>query len=996
MAAAAVIGDLIMTPERWRQTKELLAAVIEQPTEKRRAYIDERVNGDEELRAEIESLLAHEEAGDSIVDSPKISSQLSLARVTDEFLSASLLEVDASGEEDELKVSRVGPYRIIRELGRGGVGSVFLGERDDDAYRQQVAIKLIRRGMDTEFVVRRFRNERQILAALEHPNIARLLDGGTTENDRPYLVMEYVEGAPIDVYCDQHQLGIDQRLNLIQQVCAAVHYAHQHLVIHRDIKPSNILVTNEGVPKLLDFGIAKLLTPELAAQTLDPTMTSMRLLTPAYASPEQIKGQPITTATDVYSLGVLLHELLAGHKPYRVDSRVPLEIMQAVLKKEATKPSTAVMATETTDGNGAGLTSLTPESVSKARSTTPDGLRRRLRGDLDNIVLTAVRKDPQRRYASVQQFSEDISRHLKGLPVIARADTFGYRAAKFIKRNKVAVASAAIVLVMLVAGIIAINQQRQLAERRFNDVRQLARAVVFDYHDAIADLPGSTAARQRMVKDALEYLDNLSNDAAGDRSLQRELATAYQKIGDVQGNSNMANLGDTIGALASYRKSLQIREVLIRTDPVNPEWQNELADSYARIGDVLRTTGDVNEADKSYQQAINLLEKLSAANDRGTQRRLADLLYRVGNLKGYAHTSNLGDTTGAVAFHRRALAIREALWKAMPDDVNLRIDAAESHRSIANILVSSASNVPLAEPHAHRAVSIAQELVDQQQSNARALRVLTEAQDALARIRMIKGEADQALETCFESLRNAERLLAIDPKNMQARQDLASSHTLAGNIYARKGDTANALRHHHESLAMNQLIATDDASNKSARRWIGQNHVHIGTALVEAGDLANAVRQYRKAIEVFEALTQGPAPDLQAIPLLGRSYGHVGTVHLKLGDLQGALEHLRRSIELAEQAIARDSGNETMRRSMAQSHFNMGEVFSRLAGQRQTAETSRREHWLSSRQAYQRSLDLFLELRSRGTLTKEFAAMPEQIPPKIAACDAALQRYSQN
>ena len=279
--------------------------------------------------------------------------------------------------------------------------------------------------------------------ALDHPNIARLLDGGTTENDRPYLVMEYVEGLPIDHYCDRHTLGTEDRLKLFQRVCAAVHYAHQHLVIHRDIKPTNILVTKEGVPKLLDFGIAKLLTPELAAQTLDPTLTAMRLLTPAYASPEQIKGQPITTATDVYSLGVLLHELLTGHKPYRVDSRAPLEVMKAVLEKEATKPSSSVDF------------SLRPPSQAKAYAT----LRRRLRGDLDNIVLTALRKDPQRRYASVQQFSEDIRRHLKGLPVIARADTLGYRASKFIRRNRISVAAAAMILITLVGG----NHRRQSA-----------------------------------------------------------------------------------------------------------------------------------------------------------------------------------------------------------------------------------------------------------------------------------------------------------------------------------------------------------------------------------------------------------------------------------------------------------------------------------------------------------------------------------------------------
>lgn len=980
-----------MTPERWKQIKALLATVLERPAGQRAEFLAQTCNGDDALRAEVESLMAHQEAGDSIVDSPNISSQISLARaVSGHFMLDEASDFDESPDDDIAGISRVGPYKIIRELGRGGVGSVFLGERDDDQYRQRVAVKLIRRGMDTDFVVRRFRNERQILAALDHPNIARLLDGGTTENDRPYLVMEYVEGLPVDHYCDQHTLNTEERLKLFQQVCAAVHYAHQHLVIHRDIKPTNILVTKEGVPKLLDFGIAKLLTPELAAQTLDPTLTAMRLLTPAYASPEQIKGQPITTATDVYSLGVLLHELLTGHKPYRVDSQAPLEVMKAVLEKEATKPSTAVMITETTGGgNGSASIALTPDSVSKTRDATPDRLRRRLRGDLDNIVLTALRKDPQRRYASVQQFSEDIRRHLKGLPVLARADTFGYRASKFIRRNRISLAAAAAVLVILVAGIIAVNQQRRRAERRFNDVRKLAHSVVFDYHDAIADLPGSTPARQRMVKDALEYLDSLANEASGDRTLQRELATAYQKIGDVQGNSNMANLGDTSGALISYRKSLAIRQTLAQSDSANQEIQSELAESYERIGDGMRITGEVSEANKNYQQAIDLLERLSATDNRSPRQRLADLFYRVGNLKGYPRTANLGDTKGALEAHNRALAIRESLSAASPNDINLRIEVAESHRSIANILGAAASDLSNAELHARQAVSTAQGLSGGE-TNSRILRVLTEAEDALARLLMLKGETKSAMDVCLESLKTAGRLLSIDPKNMQARQDLASGHTLAGNISTRKGDFAEALKHHQESLAMNQAIVADDPDNEAAKHWIGQNYFNIGATFTQAGDLKAALRSYQQAATVFETLYQKTSGDIQAIQFLARAYGALGVTLAKLNDLKAALESLIHATEFTERAVARDSANDVMRRLMAITYFNLGDVRSRLATQSKSPETERNEQWLQARKAYQRSLDLFLDLRGRSALTKEFSDKPEQIPGKIAMCDAVL------
>src|SRR5437762_3303638 len=286
-----------MTPERWQEVKAMLATVLERPSAERVPFLNHACNNDEALRAEVESLMAHQEAGDSVIESAQISEKISLAQAIEAgFQHLSIID-EETDQAAVTGISRVGPYKILHELGRGGVGSVYLAERDDEQYRQHVAIKLIRRGMDTDFILGRFRNERQILAALDHPNVAHLLDGGTTDNDRPYLVMEYVEGEPIDCYCNRNALNIEERLHLFQQVCAAVHYAHQHLVIHRDIKPSNILVTADAVPKLLDFGIAKVVHPDPHS---DPTATAsiMRIMTPEYASPEQLRGLEVTTATD--------------------------------------------------------------------------------------------------------------------------------------------------------------------------------------------------------------------------------------------------------------------------------------------------------------------------------------------------------------------------------------------------------------------------------------------------------------------------------------------------------------------------------------------------------------------------------------------------------------------------------------------------------------------------------------------------------------------------
>jgi serine/threonine protein kinase/Flp pilus assembly protein TadD len=340
-----------------------------------------------------------------------------------------------------------------------------LAARADDEYQKQVAIKIVKRGMDTEAIIRRFLNERQILANLDHPNIAKLLDGGTTEDGLPYFVMDYIEGLPIHVYCDTHKRSIVERLKLFQTVCSAVHYAHHHDVVHRDIKPSNILVTAEGVPKLLDFGIAKLLNPDPSFQTKETT-SLLRPMTPDYASPEQIRGEPITPASDVYSLGVLLYELLTSHRPYYVKNRTPQEIERTICEEEPKKPSTAISRIEEVPAaDGTNRITLTPESVSEARGDQQEKLRRHLAGDLDNMVLMALRKQPERRYASVGQFSEDIQHHLEGLPVIARKDTLWYRSAKFIRRNKASVLSAALasmILPLLGMGIYLLTGRSQI------------------------------------------------------------------------------------------------------------------------------------------------------------------------------------------------------------------------------------------------------------------------------------------------------------------------------------------------------------------------------------------------------------------------------------------------------------------------------------------------------------------------------------------------------
>ncbi|HEX8846420.1 MAG TPA: protein kinase [Pyrinomonadaceae bacterium] len=437
-----------MSEQDWRTVKEVFAQALKHPRERRPEFLGEVCRDHPSLREEVESLLEAHDEPQSLLDK-------------EGFGLASIFEAESRGYEGK----QFGSYKILREIGRGGMGTVYLAERADEEFHKQVAIKVIKRGLDTDEVRRRFRNERQILARLEHPNIARLLDGGTTADGLYYFVMEYVEGRPLNEYANARRLTTTERLNLFRTICSAVQHAHQNLIVHRDLKSGNILVTEDGTPKLLDFGIAKLLQGEGEPEAETMTVTGLRILTPEYASPEQARGLPVTTATDVYSLGVILYELLTGQRPYRLKNRRPDEMARVICEEQPERPSTAISRVdESADTDGENPTTSTTGSILETHGArTLEQLRRALKGDLDNIVLMALRKEPKRRYESAAALSADIRRHMDGLPVIARKDTFKYRATKFVRRNRLGVAAAAVVLLTLVGGIIAIAWQARRA-----------------------------------------------------------------------------------------------------------------------------------------------------------------------------------------------------------------------------------------------------------------------------------------------------------------------------------------------------------------------------------------------------------------------------------------------------------------------------------------------------------------------------------------------------
>jgi serine/threonine-protein kinase len=585
--------------ERWARIKELFEAAVDLDPNQRAALLEKKCGDDQALHAEIESLLQSDDLAGGFIEQP------AFAIPRDLF---------PGNTETSFAGRQFGAYEIIREIGRGGLGAVYLAARADDEYRKQVAIKVIRRGLDTEDIIRRFRNERQILAQLDHPNIARLIDGGTTDDGLPYFVMEYVNGEPITAYCDANALPPAERLALFRKVCAAVTYAHQNLVIHRDLKPSNILVTEAGEPKLLDFGIAKLLdaNDELSTQTIP----ALRVMTPEYASPEQVKGENIMTTSDVYSLGVLLYELLTGQRPYRLKTRTPEEIARAITEQEPERPSTA----------------FPPDSRLASHNS------RSLRGDLDNIVLMAMRKDPARRYASVGQFSEDIRRHLEGLPVIARKDTVAYRTSKFVNRHRVGVVAAGLILLSLLGGIVATLIQVRTAHREGAKAEAISG---FLQKTLTASNPSVSVNGQATVKDILD--DASKRLATKELSDQPEVKAELQRI---IGSSYLA-LGQYDLAQQNLMTALQTQTRVFGEDGVETLKTGVLMASLWA-----GAIGDYAKANKFY---LANLPRLRAEVRKGTIT--AD--YLVSALNGFALLRRAqGDSKEAESLLREELTLR--------------------------------------------------------------------------------------------------------------------------------------------------------------------------------------------------------------------------------------------------------------------------------------------------------------------------------------------------
>jgi len=730
----------------WNNVRSLFQSAAELPAPQRAAFLD-RECGDAAARAEVESLLeAHDNAGS--------------------FLEKSIWDLIDTNDPHRLAGTAVGPYRLVRPLGHGGMGTVFLAVRADADFDQRVAVKLVRGGAAGEELVRRFRQERQILAALEHPNIARLIDGGTTADGLPYLVMEYVDGTPIDEF--GRDLPLNEKLGLFLQLCDAVQHAHRSLVIHRDLKPGNVLVTPNHTLKLLDFGIAKLTSEELR-----PGATVTRLMTPEYASPEQLAGLPVTTASDVYSLGVLLFELLTGRRPFDANEN----------RDDVTRPST---------------------------------VQRSFRGDLDNIVLMALEHDPARRYGSVEKLADDIRNYLEGRPIAARPATFVYRASKFIRRNTIGVAAVAAIVIITTISFIATLHQKHVAERRFDEVRSLAHSVVFELHDAIATLPGSTPARALLVKRALVYLDHLATEASDNTPLQMELARAYLKIGDVQGLPYNANLGDTSGAKKSYRKALAIAQGVIDAEPSNQEALMVLANAHDRAGLVEERALHWPVALREHQAALAIRSRIPSSVEADSA--LARTLVSIGDCMYVGeHQIPASLRTPPHPWYERSLQVLARI-PAGANRARLLRDVARANQHLGSVWSHEPIDLQRALRYHDAALQALEECMRLAPDDATARRNFADALVMKATAQNAIGDVDGVIAGTQRALPILAGIAAADPKNSEAQHDLAFAHEQLALGFLRAKRYAEARHEAEQVLAIRQKLIAADANNREDRR----------------------------------------------------------------------------------------------------------------------------------------------------------------------------------
>jgi len=836
----------------WQRIQSIFLAAVDLPVDERGSYLDSACGGDRDLRAEIESLLATDLGSGDLID----------MAVKDE--AAWLFDAEV------LIGERLGMYRIVREIGRGGMGTVYLALRDDEEYRKEVALKIVKRGMDTADVLERFRYERQILANLEHPYIARLFDGGSTESGVPFFVMEYIQGRPLDVFCRENALSLTQRCELFLHILEAVAYAHRNLVVHRDLKPANILIKDDGTPKLLDFGVAKLLSGDGDAHRT--RTTAIRPYTPGYASPEQVRGLPITTSTDIYSLGAILYELLIGRRAQEFDVHTPAEIERIVCETAVPRPSLQ---------------------------------NRGLPTDLDNIVLMAMRKEPERRYQSAVQFAEDLRRHLDGRPIIARQNSLRYRVEKFVFRNRLQVATASVVTVALVVGLvvslaqtqraeasqraaeaqrlIALDQtslaeaaqqkearqkevadrerviadtqrdeaerQKALANERLHDILGIANKTLFSVHDAIAKLPGSVAARRTLVNTTLTYLESLQKEVGLDDEMREALCVAYYKVAMIQGDQQGASLQDSQGAEANLLKAQALLMPAYNRHPNNPDMMLRLIEVRASLADFTYRSGSREQGVQKYIELLPVAHRLSLVPVCGIECRTQEPV--IENNLTYELLNT--DPPKALEHANHGIALQRELIAKYPDDISLK-------QALGSLMAGGAG--------AYRGLGELEKSGDyyRQSIEAREEWILHDPTDTSQKRNLLIGygnytsllgvptspninRPDLARQYAMKGVVLARQIAEADPENATARHDLAMILSRLGMVDPAPGHVDESLRTLEEARGLIEPIAIANPKSAETATQLAAILEFEGIRQQELGHNSEAAIAYRSSMD---------------------------------------------------------------------------------------------------------------------------------------------------
>ncbi|MBN8742441.1 MAG: hypothetical protein BGP24_13610 [Lysobacterales bacterium 69-70] len=908
-----------MTPERWRRLQDVLAAALEQPAMQRQAALAAACGGDAALLAEACALLEH---GDVLPERLPPAAFAGLAAGTDE-------------DEGDWRGRRVGLFVLDERIGSGGSSSVYRARRVND-FEQVVALKLLRH--HDRASLRRFERERTILAQLSHPHIAKLFDAGIADDGTPYLVLEYIEGRTWQRWLAETAPDLRRRVRQFLLVCDAVEHAHRHLLVHRDLKPANILVDADDMPRLLDFGVAALL------QQRDSTVTreGAAAMTPAYAAPEQLRGEAVTTATDVYALGLVLYETLTGRHPFRKSGGREHELLQAIATGDATRPSQQV------------------DAASPLRAAD-------LRGDLDNIVLTAIEREPGRRYRSVRELADDLRAWLDGRPVSARPQTWTYLTRKFVARHRAAAATAAVAaLALLAASAVALRQahiavqQRERAQQRFDEVRRFANNLLFDYHEGIQKLAGSLPMQQRLVRDGIGYLERLQAEAGDDPDLWREIAAGYLKVGDLQGNPYGANLGDFAGAAQSY---VRAGAALARAEAQGETaatrlWRARLLlrDAYLHYQNT-----ELDPARERTREALSLFDALHAAapGDLDTTIEYSDALDLYGELTGMRSGDGKPDADGARRHQLRAAELRRAALVTAPGDKRLRYAVYNSQLREGAYRVDR-NEMDQAETALTEALRLIRELVADDPDDTYRRREIGVVLVRLVQVQDALGKLDASVESALQAVTLMEGMLARDPDNDSMREGVTSTTGWAARQLVRAGRAGEALPMVRRQIAVNQTRLRAAPDNPAIRYDLSLAYRRLGEQRAAVRDYAGAIQAHRTALDTQRELAALSADYAAGVAL---SHWHLGRAELGAGRVAAARAALTEATDRLGALVAAQSIGPSYSEDLADTYVSLAQAWAAAPRERARAAD-----------AYGRAIAIWDDFERDGTLSPKSRA----------------------